>query len=115
MAVAFCVSLENKFCLRSHKQQGTAAALPFSGKMAVMAHHLHSVHTIFSSSVPTILIPVAALLAIGFAAWLWYRVSSIKVGSGTHGLRTENGREYLLEEEQRGEDEVRFGLRLFTA
>ena len=71
------------------------------------AHHLHSVHTIFSSAVPTILIPVSALLAIAFGVWLWWRVSFIKVGSGHHGLRTENGREYLLEEEQRGEDEVR--------
>lgn len=69
--------------------------------------HLHSVHTIFSSTVPTVLIPVSALLSIAFGIWLWYRVSAIKVGNGHHGLRTENGREYLLEEEQRGEDEVR--------
>lgn len=68
--------------------------------------HLHSVHTIFSSTVPTVLIPVSALLSIAFGIWLWYRVSAIKVGNGHHGLRTENGREYLLEEEQRGEDEV---------
>ena len=69
-------------------------------------HHLHSVHTTFSSAVPTILIPASALLAIAFGVWLWWRVSFIKVGNGHHGLRTENGREYLLEEEQRGEDEV---------
>lgn len=70
-------------------------------------HHLHSVHTTFSPAVPTILIPASALLAIAFGVWLWWRVSFIKVGNGHHGLRTENGREYLLEEEQRGEDEVR--------
>lgn len=68
--------------------------------------HLHSVHTVFSSAVPTILIPASAVLSIAFGIWLWYRVSAIKVGNGHHGLRTENGREYLLEEEQRGEDEV---------
>ena len=69
-------------------------------------NHTAHTHTVFSSAVPTILIPVAALLAIAFGSWLWYRVSAIKVGNGSHGLRTENGREYLLEEEQRGEDEV---------
>lgn len=72
------------------------------------AYHNHTAdtHTVFSPVVPTVLIPVAALLAIAFGSWLWYRVSAIKVGNGSHGLRTENGREYLLEEEQRGEDEV---------
>ena len=69
-------------------------------------NHTAHVHTTFSPAVPTILIPVSALLAIAFGSWLWYRVSAIKVGNGSHGLRTENGREYLLEEEQRGEDEV---------
>lgn len=69
-------------------------------------NHTNAVHTVFSPAVPTILIPVAALIAIGFGVWLWYRVSAIKVGTGHQGLRTENGREYLLEEEQRGEDEV---------
>jgi len=73
-----------------------------------MEAHLHSVHTVFSSAVPTILIPASALISIAFGIWLWYRVSAIKVGNGHHGLRTENGREYLLEEEQRGEDEVHF-------
>ena len=76
------------------------------------AHHMHSVHTTFSPAVPTILIPASALLAIAFGVWLWWRVSFIKVGNGHHGLRTENGREYLLEEEQRGEDEVRRRARL---
>ncbi|KAK9812230.1 hypothetical protein WJX73_005782 [Symbiochloris irregularis] len=52
-----------------------------------------------------ILIPAAALLAIGFAILLWVRVSKVKV-AGSHGVRSENGREYLLEEEQRGEDEI---------
>lgn len=52
----------------------------------------------------TLLIPVSALAGIAFAIFLWHRVSQIKVGGGA--LRSDNGREYLLEEEQRGEAEV---------
>ena len=38
---------------------------------------------------------------------LWVRVSKIRVTPGDAPLRSENGREYLLEEESRGEAEVR--------
>lgn len=37
---------------------------------------------------------------------LWVRVSAIKVLPGDAPTRSENGREYLLEEESRGEAEV---------
>jgi hypothetical protein len=47
----------------------------------------------------------SALAGVAFALWLWHRVSKIHVGGGG-ALRAENGREYLLEEEQRGENEV---------
>ena len=65
---------------------------------------LASVHTIFGDSA-TYFIPTAAVLSIVFAVWLWGRVSTVRVAPATH-TRSENGREYLLEEEQRGEDEV---------
>jgi hypothetical protein len=63
---------------------------------------------VFSDVVPAVLIPSAAILAILFGIWTWYRVSAVTVG-GTRGAgRPGNGREYLLEEEeQRGEDDVR--------
>lgn len=61
----------------------------------------------FGDIVPTVLIPGAALLAIVFGIWTWIRVSAVKVGASRGGGRTDNGREYLLEEEQRGPDEVR--------
>ena len=50
-------------------------------------------------------IPGAALFGIIFALILWKRVSKIRVGGGA-AVSSENGREYLLEEEQRGESEV---------
>ncbi|WIA41962.1 hypothetical protein OEZ86_009266 [Tetradesmus obliquus] len=56
--------------------------------------------------VPTVLIPVSAVLAIIFGAWLWKRVSAISMTPGQSVFRSQNGREYLLEEEQRGDDEV---------
>lgn len=56
--------------------------------------------------VPTVLIPVSAVLAILFGAWLWKRVSNISLTPGQSVFRSQNGREYLLEEEQRGDDEV---------
>lgn len=62
-------------------------------------------HAFLPVTFANVLIPLAALVGIGFAIVLWARVSQIKVGGG-HGVRSENGREYLLEEEQRGEDEV---------
>lgn len=60
--------------------------------------------TVFGDSVATIGVPVSALLGIAFAITLWQRVSSIKVRGGVS--RTEDGRSYLLEEEQRGESEA---------
>ena len=63
-----------------------------------------SVHTIFPDSF-TYFIPASAVVSIIFAVWLWIRVSAVRVAPATH-TRSENGREYLLEEEQRGEDEV---------
>ena len=63
-----------------------------------------SVHTIFPDSF-TYFIPASAVVSIIFAIWLWIRVSAVRVAPATH-TRSENGREYLLEEEQRGEDEV---------
>ena len=56
-----------------------------------------------SMSAVNIIIPGAALLALAFGIWLWWRVSAIRVRAGPSA----SGREYLLEEEQRGEDEVR--------
>lgn len=49
-------------------------------------------------------IPLSAILGVAFAIFLWYRVSQIRVGGGSGS--SGNGREYLLEEEQRGEAEV---------
>eukprot|EP00775_Hariotina_reticulata_P003821 gene3821-4079_t len=56
--------------------------------------------------VPTVLIPVSAVLAIVFGLWLWKRVSAISLSPGQSVFRSQNGREYLLEEEQRGDDQV---------
>ena len=66
----------------------------------------HSLHTKLGPIVPNVFIPASALLAIAFAVLLWARVSRVKV-AGAGGQFGENGRQYLLEEEQRGEDEVR--------
>ena len=65
-----------------------------------------SIHTKLGPIVPNVFIPASALLAIAFAILLWARVSRVKV-AGAGGQSGENGRQYLLEEEQRGEDEVR--------
>ncbi|KAK9830190.1 hypothetical protein WJX72_010203 [[Myrmecia] bisecta] len=62
-------------------------------------------HVRMPDIVPQFLIPGSALLAIAFGLWLWWRVSHVLVKPG-HSSRSENGREYLLEEEQRGEDEI---------
>lgn len=56
--------------------------------------------------VPIILIPGAPILGILFAIWLWKRVSNIHMVGGQSVLKGANGREYLLEEEQRGDEEV---------
>jgi len=61
--------------------------------------------TALPDSVASGLIAVSAILGVAFALFLWHRVSQIRVGGGG-SLRSENGREYLLEEEQRGESEV---------
>ena len=65
----------------------------------------------FADSVATIGIPLCAVAGILFGLFLWVRVSKIKV-RGAGALRSENGREYLLAEEQRGEQEVGVRLRL---
>ena len=52
-------------------------------------------------------IPISSGLGIAFAIFLWIRVSAVKVRPSDGHQRTENGREYLLEEESRGEAEVR--------
>lgn len=62
--------------------------------------------TVFSDAAVSALIPISAVAGILFALWLWQRVSAIPV-RGSAGIRSETGREYLLEEEQRGESEVR--------
>lgn len=52
-------------------------------------------------------IPASAVVAILFAVFLWKRVAAIQM-TGGRVLSSQNGREYLLEEEQRGgEEEVR--------
>lgn len=62
--------------------------------------------TTFPDWVPTVGIPLSAVCGVVFAIVLWYRVSLIQVRGG--GARTGgSGREYLLEEEQQGEGEVR--------
>lgn len=56
--------------------------------------------------VASITIPLSAVLSICFGAWLWWRVSFVSTTAGQSTIRSMNGREYLLEEEQRGDDEV---------
>lgn len=72
--------------------------------------HPHPPHpamdTVWGDSVATWGIPLCSLVGIFFALFLWKRVAAIKVRGGA-AVRSENGREYLLEEEQRGESEVR--------
>ncbi|KAK9845522.1 hypothetical protein WJX81_008507 [Elliptochloris bilobata] len=55
--------------------------------------------------VPQVLIPVAAIAGILYAIFTWWRVSFIKVGSGTR-TNGEEGRTFLLEEELAGEESV---------
>ena len=63
--------------------------------------------TVFGDLAPTVLIPTAAICGIIFALVLWKRVAEISLVPGASSFRASNGREYLLEEEQRGDDEVR--------
>ncbi len=62
----------------------------------------------FASSI----IPLSAISGVVFALLLWYKVSQISV----RGFSSRNGgREYLLDEEQGAESEVRFlGFRTST-
>ncbi len=60
--------------------------------------------------VPTAIIPAACVIGILFAIWSWKRVAAVPVTPGQSTFRAQ-GREYLLEEEQRGDDEVRLGTR----
>ncbi|KDD76475.1 Inorganic H+ pyrophosphatase [Helicosporidium sp. ATCC 50920] len=58
-----------------------------------------------SDAYASVFTPVVSVVSILFALWLWHRVSQIKVRGGAT-MGTSNGREYLLEEEQRGETEI---------
>ena len=78
---------------------------PCSGMDGIEKHHKMDTHTVFSPTLVNIAIPASGLLGIAFAVFLWTRVAQIKVRGGA-AVRSENGREYLLEEEQRGESEV---------
>ena len=51
-------------------------------------------------------IPVACVLGIIFAIILWRTVAQIQLGGSKSVLHSQNGREYLLEDEQRGDEEV---------
>ncbi|KIY93029.1 hypothetical protein MNEG_14933 [Monoraphidium neglectum] len=53
--------------------------------------------------VPTILIPASAAVGVLFAIILWQRVSKIQMTGGS--VFRSGDRAYLLEEEQRGDDE----------
>lgn len=50
------------------------------------------------------IIPGSAIIGILFAVFLWKRVSAIQL-TGGRLISSENGRQYLLEEEQRGGEE----------
>jgi inorganic pyrophosphatase len=63
-----------------------------------------ALETVFTDAVASTLVPLSAVAGILFALWLWQRVSAIPVRGGAP--RSETGREYLLEEEQRGESEI---------
>lgn len=52
----------------------------------------------------TAVIPVSAVLGIIFALWLWKRVAKIQVNPKV--VKPVEGEEHLLEEEQRGDEEV---------
>jgi inorganic pyrophosphatase len=67
-------------------------------------------NVVFDTSplLPKILIPVAAILAILFSLVLTSRTAKVQVKRSSGSVRTENGREYLLQDEESagGEDEV---------
>jgi hypothetical protein len=59
----------------------------------------------------TFLIPVSAISGVVFAMLLWWKVSQISV----RGFSSRNGgREYLLEEEQGAESEVRDSISSYS-
>ncbi|KAL6754594.1 vacuolar H+-pyrophosphatase [Haematococcus lacustris] len=58
------------------------------------------------SSFPLVFIPTATVLGIVFAVYLWKVVAKVQMTGGQNVVRSQNGREYLLEEEQRGEEDV---------
>ena len=60
---------------------------------------------VFPDWVATWGVPASAVLGLVFGIWLWQRVAQIKVRGGG-AVRADGGREYLLEEEQRGEGEL---------
>lgn len=64
--------------------------------------------------VPTVVIPVFAVIGILFGLWMWRRVANIHLTPGQSVFRSQNGREYLLEEEQRGDDEASASAMLDT-
>lgn len=57
--------------------------------------------------------PIVALVAIAFGAFLAWRVAQVKVRTSGSAAGRDAGREYLLEEEARGEDEVSSFVMLF--
>eukprot|EP00798_Chlamydomonas_sp_ICE-L_P021208 gene21208-28116_t len=60
---------------------------------------------VLSESAVLFIIPACGVIGIVFAIWLWQRVAQIQVGESASVVRGANGREYLLEEEQRGEQD----------
>ena len=53
-----------------------------------------------------VVIPTSCVIGVIFALFLWKRVSEVRLAPGSV-FSAENGRQYLLEEEQRGDAEVR--------
>ena len=75
--------------------------------MDVLAgHHFAANNVRLSPLFVNVFIPTTAAVAIIFAIILWLRVAKIKVRPSDGHQPAENGREFLLEEESRGEAEV---------
>ena len=100
---------------RNHNSMDAAAASllqrssphhhPHPHPHPVPPHH-RMAYPIMHDGLAAALPPVVALLAIAFGAFLAWRVAQVKVRSGGSAAGRDAGREYLLEEEARGEDEV---------
>lgn len=73
---------------------------------SLVENHLFNDHVRLSPLFVNVFIPLSAAVGIAFAIFLWLRVARIKVRPSDGPQRSENGREYLLEEESRGEAEV---------